>query len=265
MDEESAPAVPHRSEAGPWQPSLSAVAAGTRSGPGGVGGAWFLPTHWLGEPLAIYVTGTPRPAVNRVVFAMSRSLDPAPLWVEIVDDEQEPDAVRQGWVPPERAFLSRRTDDLETSRAVANLALWGIVRSDEPSRLLTELTDFVRLPPLIQEVLGQSAEGSARRAIAVGNADRVQHLFRERIDDLRWLLTYLKGSMASLIVGITGRSGRQGSVFDAEFRVEGAVEDPWTEATLTCEREGTSVGFPVGRRQRLSAIPELRNILGPLA
>lgn len=258
MGEEAAASGPGRREPTPWLPAVPDSTEGGGSLGTRPNGRWFLPASWQGEPLALYVWGAPRAVVNRVVFGMSRCLDPSPLWVELLEGDEEPDAVRLGWVPRQRAFVSHRIDDLETSRAVANMALWSIVRSDEPSRMLAELTDFVRLPPLIQEVLGETPGASARRAIAVGNADRVEHLFRDRSDDLRWLLGYLKGSGASLVVGLSGTPGVNGQAFDAEFHVDGAATDAWGEGTLTCIRGGSGAGFPVGARTRLGAIAELQ-------
>lgn len=224
---------------------------------GRTAGAWFLPKPWNHRPVTIYVSGDVRPLVNRVVFSMAQSLDPMPFWLEMLQKGEEPDPLRLRWIPPERLFPSERPEDLEPSQGVGNLALWSIVRSDEPSDQLAHLTDFVRLPPLIQELLGQVPQGPTLRALAVGNADRVEHLFRERTDEFRGLLEYLTASSVCLVVGATGSPGVHRGLFDAEFHVSGASLTSWRSASIVCDRTTAGPDFPVGRRWTLGELPGL--------
>ena len=247
----------------PWQPPIDPVDSPFHDGAGGAHDAWFLPRDWDRKAVAIYVWGTSRPIVNRVVFSLARSLDATPLWLEMLERGEEPDPLRLGWVPRERLYLSERPEDMEPARAVGNLALWNIVRFDEPASLLARLTDFVRLPPLVQEALAASTTGPRLRALAVGNADRVEHLFHDRSEELQWLIQYLRESSLCLVVGATTPPGVGRAAFDYEFRVEGVSMEEWRSATIVCDRCALGGACPVGRAQPLARIPGLTDLFLP--
>jgi hypothetical protein len=228
-------------------------------------GVWFLPPTWDRRPVAVLVWGDSRAIINRVIFSMVRSLDPTPLWLEVTDPGEDPEPRRLGWIPPDRLYVSERREDLEPARAMGNLALWGIVRSDEPATLLARLTDFVRLPPLVQEVLGGSTPTNRPRALAVGNAGRVAQLFRERPEELQWLVTYLRESSLSLVAGGVQPPGTARGVFDCEFHVEGQSMSNWREATVACDRSRIVGTYPIGRPRALGQIPGLADLFPPPA
>jgi len=247
----------------PWQPSIGTPGVPSDKPAGRADRVWFLPPNWDGRAVAVLVWGVSRRIVNRLVFSMVRSLDATPLWLEVSERGEQPEPLRLGWVPPERLYVSERPEDLEPARAIGNLALWGIVRSDEPTTLLARLTDFVRLPPLVQQALGGSTPESPLRALAVGNADRVAHLFRERPEELQWLVSYLRQSSLCLVVGANGPPGTGRSAFDCEFHVEGESVMTWREATVICDRSRVGGSYPVGRARRLSEIPGLSDLFTP--
>jgi len=242
----------------PWLPGLHGdQGAPPRAGPTP---SWFLPKGWDHGALALYVWGRPRTVVHRLVLSMARSLDAKFLWLEVTTPGTSPEPLERGWIPPERLFLSEAAEDLEPAKAVGNLALWSIVRSDEPSHLLARLTDFVRLPPLVQEVLGQVGEGPAFRAVAVGNADRVAHLFLDNPEEIRWLLGYLRESGVGLVVGSASEPGAGRTAFDAEFHVDGSSTESWREATVVCDRARPGADYSVGRQRRLGELPGLSDL-----
>ncbi|MGA7846363.1 MAG: hypothetical protein WCB18_04645 [Thermoplasmata archaeon] len=247
----------------PWQPSMGSAGDSSERPAPRADDVWFLPSTWDRRAVAILVWGASRPIVNRVVFSMVRSLDAMPLWLEVSERGEKPEPLREGWVPPERLFVSERPEDLEPARAAGNLALWGVVRSDEPATLLARLTDFVRLPPLVQEVLGGATPTSRLRALAVGNADRVAPLFRERPEELQWLVNYLRESSLCLIVGGTIAPGAGRGSFDSEFHVEGQSMEAWSEATVVCDRSRIGGYYPIGRPRALSKIPGLADLFPP--
>lgn len=249
----------------PWQPAIGPTpspASEADAGPSRQ--SWFLPANWDQRAVAIIVTGETRGLVNRVAFSMARSLDPAPFWLEIVEHGEDPEPLRMGWVPTERLYVTERPEDLEPARAVGNLALWGVVRSDEPATLLAQLTDFVRLPPLVQEVLGRTTADSRLRAVAVGNADRIGPLFAQHPEEVAWLVDYLRTSSLCLILASTGYIGPSRTAFDCEFRVIGDSLERWKEATITCDRSRVAGTFSIGRPFPIRAIPGIDSLFeGP--
>ncbi len=248
----------------PWQPSMGPGTNAAEPRAPDHDGVWFLPSKWDRRAVAILVWGASRPLVTRVVYSMVRALDAAPLWLEVLERGEEAEPLRQGWIPPERVYVSERAEDLEPARAVGNLALWAIVRSDEPATILARLTDFVRLPPLVQEVLGTSTPASRLRALGVGNADRVAPLFRQRPEELRWLVDYLRESSLCLIVGATRPPGAGREAFDCEFHVDGESITEWRHATVACDRTRVGGSYPVGHPVTLSQIPGLSELFPSL-
>lgn len=254
--------LPHgRRASPPWQPAIPATRSPSPvDNPATPRQPWFLPTNWDRRAFAIIVSGRARGLVNRVAFSMAQSLDAAPFWLEIVEHGEVPEPLRMGWVPPERLYVTERPEDLEPARAVGNLALWGVVRSDEPATLLAQLTDFVRLPPLVQEVLGRTAADSQLRAVAVGNADRIGPLFSQRPDEVTWLVDFLRASSLCLILASTGYVGPSRTAFDCEFHVTGDSLERWSEATITCERSRVTGTVPIGRPFPIRAIPGIESL-----
>ena len=228
---------------------------------------WVLPAGAAGKPSTIYVYGDCRPVVNGVAFAMADMLDLTPLWVEVRDavrDGDEVTAASAGWIPPDRFFLSQEGSGLEPNDGVANMALWTIVRSDEPSEHLAELTDFLRLPLLLQEMIGRWTPDSGPRAVVVANVERVKHLFpREPGEARRFLATILNHS-ASLVVTHMGEPGEGRFAFNAVFRVHASSFDSWSDGTLECEKGRARGPFSIGRPRRLGDIPSVARILTAL-
>jgi len=225
---------------------------------------WVLPSGALGQPCSIYVYGDCRPVVNGVAFAMADMLDLAPLWLEVRDPQDghdEPTAGSAGWIPPDRLFLSDSGSGLEPNDAIANFALWNIVRSDEPGEVLADLTDFLRLPQMIQEVIGHATSESSPRAIVVANVERVQHLFPQEPGSLRRFLRSILNHSVSLVVAHTGPPGEQRSVFSAVFRVHASTLSAWKVGTLECEKGLMRGPYSVGRPRRLSGIPSVSRVL----
>ena len=264
MTPQPADGPPGRKAPPPWQPSIGTISGPLQTSSRSPDGVWFLPPNW-NRAVAILVWGGPQPIVNRLIFSMARSLDPTPLWLEVSQRGEQPEPLRLGWLPPEQVYVSERPEDLETSRAVGNLALWGIVRSDEPATTLARLTDFVRLPPLVQQVLGGSTDDGRLRALAVGNADRMAHLFRERPEELQWLVDYLREASLCLIVGASGPPSAGRGTFDCEYRVEGSTMSNWREATIVCDRSRLGSSQGVGRARRIDQIPGLASLFEPPA
>lgn len=227
---------------------------------------WVLPAGALGKPSTIFVYGDCRPVVNGVAFAMADMLDLAPFWLEVRDGKggDESNAATVGWIPSDRFFISQEGSGLEPNHGIANLALWTIVRSDEPAEELAKLTDFLRLPTLLQEMIGRWTPDSSPRAVVVANAERIKHLFPREPGELRRLLSTILEHSASLVVTHTGQPGDGRFGFNAVFRVHATSFESWNEGTLECEKGRARGPFSIGRPRRLADIPSVARILSGL-
>jgi hypothetical protein len=226
-----------------------------------------LPPDRQGQPCSIYVHGECRPLVNGVAFAMAEMLDLSPLWLEVrtkARSRLEPSISRAGWVPPERLFLSDAGSGLEPNHLIANLALYNVVRSDEPAEILLELTDFLRLPELIQQAIGAATERASPRAIGVANSERVSHLFPRDRPSLQAFLTSIQHRSISLVAAHTGPVGDQRFAFDAVFQVLGPSLGAWAAGALVCEKGLAKGPYAIGRSRPLAEIGRVARVLAAL-
>lgn len=228
---------------------------------------WLLPSEDVGKPCSIFVYGDCRPVVNGVAFAMADMLDLAPLWLEVRDGgggHDGPTVASAGWVPPERVFLSEAGSGLEPNDGVANLALGSIVRSDEPAEALTELTDFLRLPELLQEAIGRAMPAPSPRAIVLANVERVEQLFPREPGSLHRFLHSILTRSVSLVAAHTGPPREQRFAFSAVFRVHASSFASWGLGSIECEKGLKRGPFSVGRLCGLSDIPSIARVLAGL-
>src|SRR5208282_5192819 len=127
------------------------------------------------QGLSTFLWGESRSVVNRLLFAMVRAVDPEPLWLDLAPPgppAEGPGPAELGWIARDRLF---RAEDPELARpqdAVANMALLNVVRADEPAATVAKLADFVRLAPIVQEIISRVGAEGPRHALAVSNSDR---------------------------------------------------------------------------------------------
>ena len=214
-------------------------------------------------PTTVFVRGTSRPVVNSVGFALAELTDLTPLWLDVRDDTDGPsgpDPGTMGWIPPDRLFVSENGAGLAAGAPGAMKALWTIVRADEPAEVLSNLTDFLRLPELIQEILSAASSNGAPRALVLANSDRVAHLFPRSAEGLQKFLATLAASSLSIVAAHTGPSAPSRFGFGTVFRVEADSPTRWIEGTIICEQGIESGPFAIGRVNRLSDIPGIARV-----
>jgi len=228
---------------------------------------WIVPSGTVGKPCSIFVYGDCRPVVNGVAFALADMLDLAPLWLEVhegLDGHDGPSVASAGWVPAERVLWSAAGSGLEPNDAIANLALWAVVRSDEPVGEVTDLTDFLRLPELIQEAIGRAVIDSRPRTLVVANTERADQLVPHERSSLQRFLRSITNRSVSLVVAHTGTPLEQRFAFSAAFRVHAPSFASWRVGSLECEKGLMRGPFAVGRPWRLSDVPSIARVLAGL-
>jgi hypothetical protein len=237
-------------------------AAGLGSSEGHIRDPPIRPTRGA-TPATVFVSGASRPVVNSVAFALAEIIDLTPFWLEIRSSDKPregPDPGSTGWIPPDRLFVSEGGRGLEPNSLVAGSGLWAIVRSDEPASILSHLTDFLRLPDVVQEILSATPSGGGPKALVVANSDQVAHLFPRTADGLQRLLGTMAPTALNIIAAHTGRTGPGRFGFATVFRLD--VESPtkWMEGTIVCEQGIHQGAFAVGRANRLSDIPGIARV-----
>lgn len=215
------------------------------------------------RPATVFVGGPSRQVVNGVAFALAEMIDLTPFWLDVREaatSTDAPDPGNLGWIPPDRLFVSEGGRGLEALTTKADSTLWTIVRSDEPASVLTHLTDFLRLPELLQEIIAAAGPNGGPKAVVAANSDRFAHLFPRTAEGLQRFLGTLAASSLSIVAAHTGRVGPARFGFRTVFRVEVAAAERWMEGTLVCEQGIDHGPFAAGRSNRLSDVPGIARV-----
>jgi hypothetical protein len=180
-----------------------------------------------------------------------------PFWLDLREPEQAPEAggpVALGWVPSDHLFVLAANDALP-QHDIGNLALFSVIRSDEPESAIAALTDFLRLPAKVQEVL--SAHGSDARppALVISNSDRVRSAYPKDADGVRPILASMlrSGVVPIFIAAPPPGAGRM--AFDVVFEVRCESLSQWAAGSLLCERAPAGLAFRAGDVLPLTAVP----------
>jgi hypothetical protein len=221
----------------------------------------------LGEGTSsTFLYGRSRAVVNRLLYAMARAIDPEPIWLDLSPGALGPgdDAgpVELGWVPRERLFVTWDIREARPQSAVGQSALMRVVRADDPSGSVARLADFVRLPPIAQEVISRVDVGVPRHALAVANSDRVRRDYPNTIDGVRPIVTQLLEAPLCPLFGVQGVPGPGRMAFSYVFEVRAADVAHWRDGTLVVEKTPRDAPIPNGQEIRLIEIPGLEKVFG---
>lgn len=225
---------------------------------------FLVPQFRENRPTTVFVSGPSRSVVNGVAFAFAEMHDLTPFWLDARSGKAPsdgPDPVSLGWIPSGRLFISESGHGLELGSPADVRTLWTIVRSDEPASVLSQLTDFLRLPELIQEIVSAAAPTGGPKALVAANSERISHLFPQTAGDLRRFLATLTASSLSIVAAHTGPPGPARFAFETVFRVEVKNPAAWQKGTILCEQNTLAGPFSVGRSDRLSDIPGIARVL----
>lgn len=216
------------------------------------------------RPSATFLWGESRSVITRVVYALARANDPRFYWLDIRQrgtDSDGPGPVELGWVPAEHVFLTEEPVEAAPQHAVGNLALWSVVRSDEPEKVVAGLSDFLRLPPIAQEILSRFGIGEGPHVVVVANSDRVRGYYSQAPRDVRHVLEPFLAGEVSPFFSALAPPGEGRWSFDHVFEVKATDLARWAEGTLKCEQAPEGSPFHVGESLPLASIPELARAL----
>jgi hypothetical protein len=222
----------------------------------------IFPEHLFDRPSSVFVYGPSRPLVNLTLFAFAEATTPLFQWVDIGvpgEDRTVFDPVRLGWIPEDRLWPVDRPDGLRPDDLSANVALFSLIRSDEPPANLVRLTEFLRLPETSQRILATRPLDGRPGALAVTNAHRVMAIFpANRIPPI---LSVHRDAGFSVLVGYAETPGPGRNLFDFVFRLDCEHIGDWKKGHLVCEKGITSGPLRDARPVLLEAIPMIADVL----
>ncbi len=217
------------------------------------------PLSFRGHP-SFVIWGTGRAELDRVAIAVARAVASEVFWFDI--------QAGADLSPAEVEVLSRldpghsfrvAPSDVALDEQLGNLALWTILKSPEESSIGLRLSDYLRLPKAVREVIDRTDAKRGGLAIVVANADRATQFYAGAPGEFTPYLLELQRLGVSLIL-TTGSTPRANAAdFDVVLHVE---RDPATGVvTVFCSRTDSRLRsrFAVGSR-----VP-LNEFLAPLS
>ncbi len=207
-------------------------------------------------PHSVLVHGRSRPLVNLLLYAVAGETTPGFHWLDLRPASDPPadwDPVQLGWLDAHRSWVADPGEALAADHARANAALFELIRSDEPPEVLARLTDFLRLPATMQNILASISAGDEPSLLAVANADRVS----ESIPDaaLEPILAAFGWLRCSLYVGYAGPELPRTEGFGTVLRIDGTSLADWSQARVRFERGGPELPTPTKDSVPVSELP----------
>lgn len=126
-----------------------------------------------------YLQGTDRVRLDQVALQVARHLDPEFIWLDVEEREelaeQRPVELEEllgtGHLRPIAAPGKVRGND-----PAANHAFWSFIRPDEDDEVIARVTDYLRLPEVLQSLVAELGESERPRALVLANIERLTTL-----------------------------------------------------------------------------------------
>lgn len=215
-----------------------------------------------GSPDSTLLYGSCRPLVNLLLFATAEAANPSFHWLEIrapLDSGPELEPVGLGWIDEQRLWTADPSEALAPDNARANAALFELVRDDEPPETLARLSEFLRLPPRVQQILARMPPSQPPGVIAVANADRAKLPSPDA--NVPPILNAVAWAGYSLFVGYCGPPPSVRTRFATVLRVDGDSVYRWADARLTLEGGTGRGGLRPNTPVRLADLPFAARVL----
>jgi hypothetical protein len=196
----------------------------------------------LRRPWCFCFWGNRRIAVNRAAFELAPRINPRFGWFELrkPEDPVDPDdPAVDGRIPDALLFRTVQPDDFQPDNATANLAMWSVIRADEPKAVLHPIMDFLRLPQLLQEAIGNASPEGRPAVFVVSNADRVVQYYPEDLTATRAVLDVFARERVAVMITLCDVVRADRFAYDFVFEVRAEPGADWREATIRCEKDPT--------------------------
>jgi hypothetical protein len=202
-------------------------------------------------PTSIFFWGLSRVAVNRLALECARRINPQFVWLEIQDPDHLPsseDPSEAGEIPRERLYLAEQPEDIRPENAVANMALFTVIRPDEPQEVVGHLMDFLRLPTKVQQILSEMGPLESPGVFVCANAELISGFYPESIESTKPYLDVFRREGITLVTALTGKFRSDRMAFDYVFKVHATPKTSWKACIVECEKSPDDETIRAGHR-----------------
>lgn len=193
------------------------------------------PVGLFQRPTSVILCGNSRPLLNWVAYALAVGNPAGVVWTEIkLDGEvrEEDDLLTKQRIPSDRYF-EVPPDELVLDDFAGNVAVSGLITTDDSPDTVRRFTDFLRLPPHIQALLSRlSADGPAP-VLVLSNGQRLSALYSKQT--VGPALRSVVESGASLLATWAEAPTESRHLFENVLHLKGGELSAWRDAVLRVE------------------------------
>ena len=212
--------------------------------------------------VSVLVWGPDREALNLLTYAFARALDPSPFWLEIrlpPGDEAAGGHVRHGWVRPPQLHIADSPPAIRLRPRADLASLRRLVRSDPGGLSWLALDELLRLPDIVQDVVGDARESASARVLVAANTDLAVELYPQSPGEASPLLRALEAAGVTVLASHVGDPPEARHAFATVVRLDlDSIED-WPSGLLEREPSGLP-GGPPPDRVPLLRLPEVADV-----
>ena len=213
---------------------------------------------------SVMVYADDRTSAVLAAHAIARLRGDNVTWLDIRDPGGPPepyDELLRAVVGPRRAYRTAPPDDLAPENAAANLALWTVIRSDEPTEVVAQFVDFLRLPTSVQKMFEQFGPADTSPTLVVTNSDRIAALYPEDVESTKGFVDVFARQGIKLVATIVGIERKDRFAYQHVYRLRSPPGSRWEEATWAVETPTPTGGSALGPTHRLGDAPGIRELL----
>jgi len=211
---------------------------------------------------SVFLSGSGRSLLNWVAYSLVADHPGGFLWGHVrLEGEvlEDTDLLKTSLVPPER-LITVAPRELARNESVGNLAVGGLVRSENSDESVLSFADFLRLPEQTQDMISRLPRGEPRPVLVLSGAHRLGALYS--VDSvgptLRSILEV--GGSVLMVWADAPVAGRH--QFERILHVKGEEPSNWRDALLTVEKGWPSGPLRTGASAHLRDVPPVASVLG---
>jgi len=211
---------------------------------------------------SVFLCGSGRSLLNWVAYSFVADHPGGFLWGHVqLEGEvlEDTDLLKTSLIPPER-LITVSPKELVRNEFAGNLAVGGLVRSDNADEWVFRFSDFLRLPEQTQDMISRLPPGEPRPVLVLSGAHRLGALYSTETvgPTLRSILDV--GGSVLMVWSDAPVAGRHH--FERVLHVKGEEPSNWRNALLTVEKGWPSGLLQTGAAVRLRDIAPVASILG---